>query len=547
MAGQGNVTVSALKAKFDTPISNNKTEGTAKKVTDRNARFKPPPDNTNHATIPSYNRTISATLDRKTNREDTHKRLSYTKTDSVQCDKSTLNGNAQSESSSRLSMTTNKINIPAAFSKETPPSSVTSTKQTGRVTYGGSRQGSKDSNSENSLENSPKKTYGSSGSPKNLVTDKGIAMREANEIKNLGEGLVKKRAELLFQNIHGNSSTTTKSKPSPPTTSDRRDSLPKGISMTNKGIIIRERDGKKFQMCSKAKLNTTQKCPCKPKKLESNQFQALLKQYRNAVEVLRNSGELQIEDRPSSLIPELTAEEEAELEGSASSHSSTSTTNRPMPPLPHKPNASINGSEPDQTYDDVMNTIKNEGPDDVYDDLETLECNTDNQELEKKKEKEKKEQEKEEKKRKEREEKERKKQEKEEKKIRTKFKMDGTEKIVGEGTYTGESCKGGKLELTVKKGDRINILRMHNNPAGKWLAKTEDGKVGYIDSQSVEICTSNIKNVMGVAGGSYANFTPPSGFPARYGWYSLCYGVCYAPGEEENSPDDIYEEIPKCD
>ena len=289
--------MSALKAKFDTPISNNKTEvGTTKKVTDRNARFKPhsPPDKTNHATkttttIQPYSRGISATLDRKTNREDTYKRLSYTKTDSVPCDKSTLNGNGPSDSASRLSMTTNKINIPAAFSKETPlSSSVSSTKQQGRVNYGGSRQGSKDSNSENSLENSPKKTYGSSGSPKNLITDKGIAMREANEIKNLGEGLVKKRAELLFQNIQGNSSTTTKSKPSPPTGSDRRDSLPKGISMTNKGIIIRERDGKKFRLCSKAKLNTTQKCPCKPKKLESNQFQALLKQYRNAVETLRS-------------------------------------------------------------------------------------------------------------------------------------------------------------------------------------------------------------------------------------------------------------------
>lgn len=545
MEGQGNITVSALKAKFDTPHTNNKTEvvGTTKKVADRNARFKPhsPPDKTNHvtkvtATIQPYNRGMSATLDRKTTREETHKRLSYTKTESVSCDKSTLNGNGPSESSARLNMTTNKnkINIPAAFSKETPTSpSGTTTKQPGRGNYGTSRQNSKDSNSENSLENSPKKTYGSSGSPKNLVTDKGVAMREANEIKNLGEGLVKKRAELLFQNIQGGTTTataTTKSKPSPPTASNRKSSLPKGVSMTNKGIIIRERDGKKFQLCSKNKLNTTQKCPCKPKKLESNQYQALLKQYRKIIENLNKSGELKIEERPPSLIPELTAEEEAELEGSASSHSSTSTINRPMPPLPNKKVPSVNGSEPDQTYDDVMNTLKNEGPDDVYDDLETLECNTDNQE--KKKEKEKKEQEKEEKKRKEREEKERKKQEKEEKKIRTKFKMDGTEKVVGEGTYTGESCKGGKLDLTVKKGDRINILRMHNNPAGKWLAKTEDGKVGYVESQCVEICTSNIKNVMGVTGGQYANFTPTSG---------------YAPGEEENSPDDIYEEIPKCD
>eukprot|EP00106_Octopus_bimaculoides_P018882 XP_014786324.1 PREDICTED: FYN-binding protein-like isoform X1 [Octopus bimaculoides] len=107
--------------------------------------------------------------------------------------------------------------------------------------------------------------------------------------------------------------------------------------------------------------------------------------------------------------------------------------------------------------------------------------------------------------------------------MRAKLKMDGTEQVLSEGTYTGEVFKLGKLDLAIKKGDRINILRMHNNPAGKWLAKSEDGRLGYVESQFVEICASNIKNVMGIG----QSQTQSSECPARYGWYSLCYGFCH--------------------
>uniref|UniRef100_A0A0L8FX62 SH3 domain-containing protein n=1 Tax=Octopus bimaculoides TaxID=37653 RepID=A0A0L8FX62_OCTBM len=354
-------------------------------------------------------------------------------------------------------------------------------------------------------------------SPKHVVLDKGIAMRDPEEIKSLGGSLIKKRTELLAQAIHGN--TGNKSKVPAPPTPERSDSLPKGFELNDKDVIVRKRDNKKFQLINKSKLQTVQKCPSKPRKLESNEIIFLLRQYEKAVEELSKSNDTsQGQEQRCSLIPDMTEEEE-EIEDSTSSQSSSTTGYRPIPPPPRRPVASTTSS--DQTYDDIGNTPRVDESDDAYDDL------TDFQENEKKREKEQKERrDKEEKKRKEKEEKERRKQEKEEKKMRAKLKMDGTEQVLSEGTYTGEVFKLGKLDLAIKKGDRINILRMHNNPAGKWLAKSEDGRLGYVESQFVEICASNIKNVMGIG-------------------QSQTQSSDYTPGDEDVSSDDIYEEIPK--
>ncbi|XP_036361744.1 FYN-binding protein 1 isoform X3 [Octopus sinensis] len=555
--GQGNVTVSALKARFDAPLSNKTEINTTRKVADRNSKFKPHTTtdkitNTTSTTKPSLktlesknvstiDRKNVSTLDRKSissleqksllKQEESGKKLLNNKVESS-CDtpnsNSVINGGSSSESGSRLSITTNKINIPAAFACET--TNTTSSKQlhARKSPYQTSRQNSQQSNHENSTESPQTKV---NASPKHVVLDKGTAMRDPEEIKSLGGSLIKKRTELLTQAIHGN--TGTKSKVSAPPTPERSDSLPKGFELNNKDVIIRKRDNKKFQLINKSKLQTVQKCPSKPRKLESNEIIFLLRQYEKAVEELTKSNDTSQGQERCSLIPDMTEEEE-EIEDSTSSQSSSTTGYRPIPPPPRKPVASSTSS--DQTYDDIGNTPRVDESDDAYDDL------TDFQENEKKREKEQKERrDKEEKKRKEKEEKERRKQEKEEKKMRAKLKMDGTEQVLSEGTYTGEVFKPGKLDLAIKKGDRINILRMHNNPAGKWLAKSEDGRLGYVDSQFVEICASNIKNVMGIGHSQ----TQSSECPARYGWYSLCYGFCYTPGDEDVSADDIYEEIPK--
>lgn len=36
-------------------------------------------------------------------------------------------------------------------------------------------------------------------------------------------------------------------------------------------------------------------------------------------------------------------------------------------------------------------------------------------------------------------------------------------------------CKGGRNDLSFKQGDSIDILRITDNPEGRWLARTQDG------------------------------------------------------------------------
>ena len=39
-----------------------------------------------------------------------------------------------------------------------------------------------------------------------------------------------------------------------------------------------------------------------------------------------------------------------------------------------------------------------------------------------------------------------------------------------------DDVKGGKLDLAVGKGDLVDIMRMDNNPTGKFLVKSEDNR-----------------------------------------------------------------------
>lgn len=36
-------------------------------------------------------------------------------------------------------------------------------------------------------------------------------------------------------------------------------------------------------------------------------------------------------------------------------------------------------------------------------------------------------------------------------------------------------CKGGKHDLSIKKGESIDIIRITDNPEGKWLGRSQDG------------------------------------------------------------------------
>uniref|UniRef100_A0A8C8B6N7 FYN binding protein 1 n=1 Tax=Otus sunia TaxID=257818 RepID=A0A8C8B6N7_9STRI len=92
---------------------------------------------------------------------------------------------------------------------------------------------------------------------------------------------------------------------------------------------------------------------------------------------------------------------------------------------------------------------------------------------------------KEEKRRMDQEKKEQKEKEKKEQEIRKKFKLTGPVQVL----HQARACvdhKGGKNELTVKQGDEIEIIRLRDNPEGKWLGRIK-GCYGYIKTTMVEI------------------------------------------------------------
>ncbi|XP_010116675.1 PREDICTED: FYN-binding protein-like, partial [Chlamydotis macqueenii] len=98
---------------------------------------------------------------------------------------------------------------------------------------------------------------------------------------------------------------------------------------------------------------------------------------------------------------------------------------------------------------------------------------------------------KEEKKRMDQEKKEQKEKEKKEQEIRKKFKLTGPIQVL----HQARACvdhKGGKNELTVKQGDEIEIIRLTDNPEGKWLGRIK-GCYGYIKTTMVEIDYDSLK------------------------------------------------------
>ncbi|EPY80941.1 FYN-binding protein [Camelus ferus] len=53
--------------------------------------------------------------------------------------------------------------------------------------------------------------------------------------------------------------------------------------------------------------------------------------------------------------------------------------------------------------------------------------------------------------------------------------------------------KGGKNELSFKQGEQIEIIRITDNPEGKWLGRTARGSYGYIKTTAVEIDYDSLK------------------------------------------------------
>ncbi|XP_075040295.1 FYN-binding protein 1 isoform X2 [Mixophyes fleayi] len=128
----------------------------------------------------------------------------------------------------------------------------------------------------------------------------------------------------------------------------------------------------------------------------------------------------------------------------------------------------------EETYDDIgpiHNDIREESDGECYEGIDEQ----------------REEQEKNDKKRK----KEQKEKEKKEQEIRKRFKL--SDKI--EVLHQARACvdyKGGKNELSFKNGDQIEVIRLTDNPEGKWLGRMK-GNYGYIKTMMVNIDYDSLK------------------------------------------------------
>ncbi|XP_061175611.1 FYN-binding protein 1-like [Saccostrea echinata] len=241
-----------------------------------------------------------------------------------------------------------------------------------------------------------------------------------------------------------------------------------------------------------------------------------------------------------SLIPEMASDEEDEGEEYADTANVASppqvdlsslpppppsipSRGRPPPPTPTTP--ADNEIEQEEYQDAEAGGIEEEGleQDDVYEPLDDIQEEMDKKEEEEKKrqqeekrlekerkekeEREKKEEQKRMKEEKKRQEEEKKKYEKEMKMLKKKFRIQPSDldSPQGEGNIM-EDDKGSKNSLEVKKGMRVQIIRLTDNPKGKWLVKlAATGIVGYVDSSNVVMENNLIKSVMA---GDYMNSMP---------------------------------------
>ncbi|KAM4808351.1 LOW QUALITY PROTEIN: FYN-binding protein 1 [Rhinophrynus dorsalis] len=170
---------------------------------------------------------------------------------------------------------------------------------------------------------------------------------------------------------------------------------------------------------------------------------------------------------------------------------------QPAPPAlpPSLPPRNIRATTEIQSDEENYDDVGHEGPSGAGDDMslesdpELYEGIEEGSTLNRKQQDAKKE--KEEKRRLEQMKKEQKEKEKKEQELRKRFKLTGLTEVL----HLARACldyKGGKNELTVKQGDLIEIIRITDNPEGKWLGRSK-GCYGYIKTTMVNIDYDSLK------------------------------------------------------
>ncbi|XP_060797585.1 FYN-binding protein 1 [Neoarius graeffei] len=81
---------------------------------------------------------------------------------------------------------------------------------------------------------------------------------------------------------------------------------------------------------------------------------------------------------------------------------------------------------------------------------------------------------------------------KKENEYRKKFKLTGEVEVIHTARVR-EDWQGGKNDLRVRQGEFVEIVRVKNNPEGRWLARNMSGEYGYVSNTCVNVDYEEIK------------------------------------------------------
>ncbi|KAK3533861.1 hypothetical protein QTP70_032978 [Hemibagrus guttatus] len=81
---------------------------------------------------------------------------------------------------------------------------------------------------------------------------------------------------------------------------------------------------------------------------------------------------------------------------------------------------------------------------------------------------------------------------KKENEYRRRFKLTGEVEVLHIARVR-EDWQGGKNDLRVRQGEAVEIVRVKNNPEGRWLARNMSGEYGYISNTCVDVDYEEIK------------------------------------------------------
>ncbi|XP_028259631.1 FYN-binding protein 1 isoform X2 [Parambassis ranga] len=82
---------------------------------------------------------------------------------------------------------------------------------------------------------------------------------------------------------------------------------------------------------------------------------------------------------------------------------------------------------------------------------------------------------------------------KRQKELKKNFQLEGEIEVIHTARARYDWYGEDKLDLRVRQGDSVDILRLNNNPGGKWLARSQDGNYGYISNVCVDIDYEAVK------------------------------------------------------